>query len=75
MSISQREISYNIFMRLKELREENNVSQKEISEYLNIKQNTYSQYETGKRQLSIDTLIKLAKYYDVTTDYILELEN
>ena len=62
-------------MRLKELREENNVSQKEISEYLNIKQNTYSQYETGKRQLSIDTLIKLAKYYDVTTDYILELEN
>ncbi len=75
MSTSQYEIIYNIFMRIKELREENNVSQKEIAKYLNIKQNTYSQYETGKRQLPIDTLIKLAKFYDVTTDYILELED
>jgi len=62
-------------MKLKLLREENNISQKEISEYLHIKQNTYSQYETGKRQLPIDVLIKLAKYYQVTTDYILELED
>ncbi len=62
-------------MRLKELREENNVSQAEIAAFLNIKQNTYSQYETGKRQLPIDALIKLAKFYKVTTDYILELEN
>ena len=62
-------------MRLKELREENNISQAEIAEVLHIRQNTYSQYETGKRQLPIDVLIKLAKYYKVTTDYILELEN
>lgn len=75
MSISQSEILYNIYMKLKELREENNVSQKELAEFLNIKQNTYSQYETNKRQLPIDVLIKLAKFYKVTTDYILELEN
>ena len=75
MSISRNEITYNIYMKLKELREENSVSQKEIAEYLNIKQNTYSQYETGKRQLPIDVLIKLSKFYKVTTDYILDLED
>ena len=75
MSISQREISYNIYMKLKELREEYNISQKEIAEFLNIKQNTYSQYETDKRQLPIDVLIKLSKFYKVTTDYILGLED
>ena len=62
-------------MKLKELREENNVSQKEIAEFLNIKQNTYSQYETNKRQLPIDVLIRLAKFYKTTTDYILGLED
>ncbi|MBQ3235799.1 MAG: helix-turn-helix transcriptional regulator [Clostridia bacterium] len=62
-------------MKLKELREESNVSQKQIADYLNIKQNTYSQYETGKRQLPIDVLIKLSKFYKVTTDYILGLED
>ena len=62
-------------MRLKELREENNFTQKEVSKYLNIKQNTYSQYETEKRQLPIDALILLSKFYKVTTDYILELED
>ena len=62
-------------MRLKELREENNLTQTQVAEFLNVKQNTYSQYENGKRQLSIDMLIKLAKFYKVSTDYILELEN
>ncbi len=60
-------------MRLKDLREDNDLKQKELAEYLHIKQNTYSQYESGQRQLPIDVLIKLAKYYNVSTDYILEL--
>ena len=47
----------------------------EVANYLHIKQNTYSQYENEKRQLSIDDLIKLAEFYKVTTDYILELED
>ena len=75
MSISQMEIIYTSFMRLKELREENGLTQQAVAEYLNVKQNTYSQYENEKRQLSIDVLIKLAKFYNVTTDYILELED
>ena len=66
---------YNDFMRIKELREENGLTQQAVADYLNVKHNTYSQYENGKRQLSVDVLIKLAKFYKVTTDYILELED
>ena len=62
-------------MRLKDLREDNDIKQKEIAEYLHIKQNTYSQYENEQRQLPIDVLIKLAKYYKVTTDYILGISD
>ncbi len=60
-------------MRLRDLREDNDLKQKQIADYLHIKQNTYSQYENGQRQLPIDVLIKLAKYYKVSTDYILGL--
>lgn len=60
-------------MRLKELREEDGLKQDTIAKLLNIKQNTYSQYETGQRQIPIDILINLAKYYNVSVDYILEL--
>ena len=62
-------------MKLKELREENNLKQIDLANFLNIKQNTYSQYEGEKRQLPIDVLIKLAKFYKVSTDYILGLED
>lgn len=60
-------------MRLRELREDRDLTQKVISDFLCVKQNTYSQYETGTRQLPIDLLIRLAQYYGVSTDYILEL--
>lgn len=60
-------------MRIRDLREDNDLTQKEIADFLHIKQNTYSQYETGKRQLSIDILIALAHYYNTSTDYILGL--
>ncbi|MBQ8229153.1 MAG: helix-turn-helix transcriptional regulator [Clostridia bacterium] len=60
-------------LRLKELREEFQVTQKRLSEYLHIKQNTYSQYENEQRQLPLEALIALAEYYDVSTDYILGL--
>lgn len=60
-------------MRLKELREDSDIKQKEIAKYLNIRQNTYSQYENGQRQLPIEMLIALAKFYKTSTDYILGL--
>ena len=60
-------------MRLKELREENKYTQQYVAEILNIRQNTYSQYENEKREIPIRAHIVLAKLYDVSVDYILEL--
>lgn len=60
-------------MRLKEIREERGYTQTKVAEALFIKQNTYSQYENSTRQLPIDILIKLAKFYEVSTDYLLNL--
>ena len=62
-------------MRIKDLREDADLTQTEIAKFLHIKQNTYSQYENGHRQLPIDVLISLAKYYKTSTDYILGLTN
>ena len=62
-------------MRLRDLREDNDIKQKEIADYLHIKQNTYSQYENGQRQLPVEILIKLSEYYKVSTDYILGLSD
>lgn len=60
-------------MRLRELREDNDLTQKALAEYLHIRQNTYSQYETGMRQLPLDALIQLANYFHTSTDYLLGL--
>lgn len=49
------------------------MTQQELAQLLNVSQNTYSQYETGKRQIPIDALITLATHYEVSTDYILDL--
>lgn len=57
-------------MRLKDLREDSDLTQNELSEFLHIKQNTYSQYENGKRQVPLDILIRLADYYDCSIDYL-----
>ena len=60
-------------MRLRELREDHDLKQKDLAEYLHIRQNTYSQYENGQRQVPLEVLIALAKYYRTSTDYILGL--
>ena len=62
-------------MRLRDLREDHDLTQAEIASYLNIKQNTYSQYENGVRQIPHELLVKLAIYYNTSVDYILELTN
>ena len=55
------------------MREDRDIKQSEIAEILNCKQNTYQQYESGKRQIPIDALKKLALFYNTSVDYILEL--
>ena len=60
-------------MRIRELREDNDLTQKTIAQLLNCKQNTYAQYESEKRQIPLSAIIKLCLFYNVSADYILEL--
>ena len=60
-------------MRLKDLREDADLTQSELAKHLNVRQNTYSQYENGQRQIPIEQLITLARYYNTSTDYLLGL--
>ncbi|MCR5022538.1 helix-turn-helix transcriptional regulator [Ruminococcus sp.] len=55
---------------LKELREKNKFTQKEVAEKVNITQRAYAFYETGDREPSIDTLIKIANLYNVPIDIL-----
>ena len=60
-------------MRLRSLREDNDITQSKIADILNCKQNTYQQYESEKRQIPIDALKKLAKFYNTSIDYLVEM--
>ena len=59
------------YQRIRDLREDSNISQKEIAQYLNIKQNTYSRYETNERSIPLDILDQLAVYYNTSVDYLM----
>ncbi len=63
------------YMRLKDLREDSELTQAKLAEYLHVKQNTYSQYENGQRQVPLDILIRLADLYNVTLDYLVGRTN
>lgn len=58
-------------MRLHDIREDREITQRELADYLHIKQNTYSQYENSQRSLPLDALVKLSYYFDTSIDYIL----
>ncbi len=74
LSISHHEINYNNYMNnLKNLRLQFGYTQQFVANKLNVKQNTYSQYETGAREISIDLLIAVADLYDTSTDFVLGL--
>ena len=60
------------FKNLRAIREDRDIKQKDIASYLNVSQNTYSQYETGVISLTAEVLIKLADYYCVSIDYLLD---
>lgn len=64
-----------MYKRIRELREDNDKTQRELAKVLNCSQQVYSNYELGQRDIPTDILIQLAKYYNVTTDYILELKD
>ena len=60
------------FMRLKEIRKKKGISQLKLAMDLNMNQNTVSRYETGEREPGINELIKIADYFNVSVDYLLE---
>ena len=60
-------------MRIKSLREDCDMTQQQVANYLHIRQSTYSQYETGNRQIPTNVLIALAELYKTSTDYLLEI--
>ncbi len=60
------------YKRIKDMREDSDLTQEKLSSHLNISQRAYSHFETGSRGLPVDILIKVADYYDVSVDYLLE---
>ena len=58
------------YPRLKDLREDHDLKQKEVAAVLGIDQRVYSNYETGKREIPLHLLIELAEYYQTSTDYL-----
>ncbi len=60
----------NYYQRLRDIREDNDLTQADVAKVLNIQQTQYSRYERGATQMSIDKYIVLAKYYNISLDYI-----
>ena len=65
----------DMYQRIRDLREDADLKQREVAEMLNCSQRVYSNYELGQRDIPTDVLIKLSNYYQVSTDYILGLTN
>jgi len=63
------------YKRIRELREDNDILQKDIAKLLNTTQQHYSRIENGSTEITADRVIALAKYYNVTSDYILGLSD
>ncbi|QUH27736.1 helix-turn-helix domain-containing protein [Vallitalea guaymasensis] len=59
-----------IFERIRNIREDNDLTQSQIAEFLNINQRTYSRYERGEISITVETLCKLADYYETSLDYL-----
>lgn len=59
------------FPRIRDMREDNDLTQQEIAEYLKCSQVAYSYYELGRRSIPLDLLIKIALFYDTSIDYLL----
>ena len=62
-----------MFRRIRDLREDHDLTQKEMAKALNCSQQVYSNYELGQRDVPTDILIKLSLFYNVSVDYILGL--
>lgn len=64
-----------MYQRIRDLREDRDLKQRELAEILSCSQRVYSNYELGQRDIPTDVLIRLSRFYQVSTDYILGLTN
>ena len=62
-----------LYKRIRDLREDRDITQRKMAEYLQIHQTTYSDYELGNLNIPVEVLIKLAKFYETSVDYLLGL--
>lgn len=69
------EVIFLQYKNLRGIREDRGIRQKEIAKYLNVSQNTYSQYETGVISVTAEILIKLSDFYGVSIDFLLDRTN
>lgn len=80
LSIQQNAVTYNnfgdyMYQRIRDLREDADLTQEQMAKLLNCSQQVYSNYELGQRDIPTSILIALAKIHKTTTDYILGLTN
>ena len=59
--------------RIRDLRNDRGLTQKQVAKLLNVSQNTYSQYEIGISRFPLDAVVRLAEYYNVSIDYLVGL--
>lgn len=64
-----------MFERIRDLKEDNDLKQKDLASYLSVDQSTYSDYENGRINVPLDMLIKIAEYYNVSLDYLVGRSN
>lgn len=64
-----------MYKRIRDLREDRDLNQTQVADILNMSQTGYSKYETGENDIPTAVLITLAKFYNVSIDYILELSD
>ena len=64
-----------MYRRIRDLREDHDLTQKKLSVILNCSQQVYSNYELGQRDIPTDVLIRLSNFYNVSIDYILGMTN
>ena len=62
-----------MYRRIRDLREDRDLRQRQVADFLNCSQQVYSNYELGQRDIPTDVLIKLSELYDVSVDYLLGL--
>ena len=64
-----------VYSRIRDLREDHDLKQKDMAKILNCSQQVYSNYELGQRDIPTEILIRLSEYYKVSVDYLLGLTN